>query len=265
MASVAASVARVTDLAVLAADGRTLVGGVTFDVRLPARVAVMGANGAGKSVLLAALARVAEHRGAIDVPEPVAAILQDAESVFATASVEEEIAFAASCRGVAPATARSRVEVALATFGLDGHRRRDPATLSGGEQQRVQLAAAIATAPRTLLLDEPTEFLDAAQREDVEAHLERLNPAPLLTVLATHDAERALACDRLLVLRGGRAVAFGPPADVLSQNLSELDAWGIAVPPLVIACVLAAAGVLAPPLPICWRELEARVPPPSAP
>jgi energy-coupling factor transporter ATP-binding protein EcfA2 len=252
----------VSDLSVVAGT-RTLLDSIGFETTLPARVAVMGANGAGKSMLLAALASVVEHRGEAELPEPVAAVLQDPESVFATSTVDEEIAFALACRGVDEATTRERVDGVVAAIGLGELRRRDPVTLSGGEQQRVQLAAAIVMRPRTLLLDEPTEFLDGASASAIEALLERLDPMPELVIRATHDPMCALSCDRLLVLEDGRAVAWGVPGHVLAGDPERLAAWGIATPePLVIARALP-PGRLGPPLPMRWAELEARLPVPG--
>ena len=103
-------------------------------------------------------------------------------------------------------------------------------TLSGGEKQRVVIASALAQATELLLLDEPTASLDLGYQLEVASLLARLNRERRVTmVLATHDLNLAAAlCDRLVVMRGGRVLAQGPTADVLTgsmvQQLYDVDA-----------------------------------------
>ena len=97
-------------------------------------------------------------------------------------------------------------------------------TLSGGERQRVQIARALAQEPSVLLLDEPTNHLDVRHQLELLGLVRR---APVTVVMALHDLNLAAAyCDRLLVLRDGRAVAEGPPEDVLTPALIE-DVYGV--------------------------------------
>jgi iron complex transport system ATP-binding protein len=92
-------------------------------------------------------------------------------------------------------------------------------TLSGGERQRTQIARALAQEPRELLLDEPTNHLDIQHQLDL---LDLIAALPVTTVVALHDLNlAAMYCDRLLVLRDGRAVTEGTPAEVLTPALIE--------------------------------------------
>lgn len=93
------------------------------------------------------------------------------------------------------------------------------ATLSGGEQQRVQLARALAQEPDLLVLDEPTNHLDLGHQLDF---LKTVRGLGLTTVAALHDLDLAAAfCDRLIVMNRGRVVAEGPVADVLTAQLVD--------------------------------------------
>ncbi len=119
---------------------------------------------------------------------------------------------------------REVVEEAARRTGIAGHLRRRWRTLSGGEQQRAQLARAFAQEPAILLLDEPTNHLDIGAQLEI---LALARAAPATVVLALHDLNLAgTFCDEVLVLRRGRAVAAGPPREVLTTDLVE-DVYGV--------------------------------------
>lgn len=104
---------------------------------------------------------------------------------------------------------------ALADADLHGFESRFWATLSGGEKQRVHLARALAQRPRILLLDEPTNHLDVRHQLSM---LDLVAGLPVTSIIALHDLNQALACDRVGVMAGGRLVALGPPQEVLSVD-----------------------------------------------
>jgi len=104
---------------------------------------------------------------------------------------------------------------ALADADLHGFESRFWATLSGGEKQRVHLARALAQRPRILLLDEPTNHLDVRHQLSM---LDLVAALPVTSIIALHDLNQALACDRVGVMAGGRLVALGPPQEVLSVD-----------------------------------------------
>ncbi len=93
---------------------------------------------------------------------------------------------------------------------------RDWSTLSGGERQRAHIARALAQAPQILLLDEPTNHLDIRHQLSI---LDLVGGLGLTTVIALHDLNQAMRCDRLAVMQGGRLVALGPPDRVLTPDL----------------------------------------------
>jgi iron complex transport system ATP-binding protein len=110
---------------------------------------------------------------------------------------------------------------ALAATGTGHLAGRSYMTLSGGEKQRVVIASALAQAAELLLLDEPTASLDLGFQLETASLLGRLNRDRHVTmVLATHDLNLAASlCDRLVVMRGGRVLAQGPTADVLTEAM----------------------------------------------
>lgn len=211
-------------------------------------VGVVGANRAGKSTLCYALTGYIPHfyAGSIegdvlvaghDVRRtPVSELASDVGLVFhnpfnqisgARYTVLEEVAFGLENLGVEQAELRPRAMEALRATGLDDLAGRSPFTLSGGEQQRLAIAAVMAMQPKVLVLDEPTSQLDPAGTRSIFEVLKQLAQAGKTTIVLTEHKLGWLAAfvDRLVVLHAGQLVADGAPRDVLSKALEQ--PWGV--------------------------------------
>jgi energy-coupling factor transport system ATP-binding protein len=195
-------------------------------------VLLAGGSGSGKSTLLRAAAGLVPHfhggtfaghvrTGGLDTrehgPAELAAVagtlFQDPETQVVMGTVRAELAFPLENLGwAAPAVARGVEEAALA-LGVAGLLDRPTHELSGGELQRVALAAALAGRPRLLLLDEPTSQLDPVAGDELLGVLRRLNEEwGTAILLAEHRLERCLpAADRIVELRAGRLIADEAP------------------------------------------------------
>jgi energy-coupling factor transport system ATP-binding protein len=229
-----------------------VLSGVTFDVAEGEFVALLGRVGAGKSTLCLALNGLAPHatggrfRGSVTVEgldtrshpvarlaQTVGLVFQDPETQLTQMRVDDEVAFGPENLGLPRSEIAERVEWALAAVGLTDYRDRNPSLLSGGEKQRVAIAATLAMRPRVLALDEPTANLDPRGKAAVFATLLRLSREQGIAVLiATQDVERANRyAQRALVLRDGVIAADGAPAEVFGR-VDEMREWGIGVPQL---------------------------------
>jgi energy-coupling factor transport system ATP-binding protein len=194
-------------------------------------------SGQGKSTLLRAASGLVPHfyggrfagevtvagldtreHGPSQVGALTGALFQDPETQLVTSSVRAELALSLESRGHgATAIARGVEEVALA-LGIDQLLNRSVHELSGGEQQRVALAAALAGQPRLVLLDEPTSQLDPVAGDELIGLLRRLNHEWETTiVLAEHRLERCLAAaDRVIALESGEVAHDGDPGSFLT-------------------------------------------------
>lgn len=141
-------------------------------------------------------------------------------SLYQDLTVEENLDFMASVFGLPRALRRARVREALARYGLAAARTQRVATMSGGEQQRLALAAATLHAPRLLLLDEPTSGVDPQSRRDFWDRLFELADAGATLLVSTHYMDEAERCHAVAILDRGRLVAQGPP----KQLTHDIDA-----------------------------------------
>lgn len=185
----------------------------------------------------------------------VGMVFQDPENQLLTYDLEREIAFGLENLGLPPQLMRRRVEEALHAAGIAALRHRSLRELSGGEKQKVAIAAVLAMHPRVLVLDEPTSQLDPQAAEEVLNTVKRLNDDLGITVvLVEHRLERVVhLVDRVVVLDGGRVVADGPPRKVMAQ--ADMGPLGVGLPPLVqLVRQLQAAGLVDGVLPLTVKE-----------
>lgn len=224
-------------------DGRAVVDGVDLDVARGELLVLIGASGSGKTTLLKMLNRLIEpSAGTIRIDG-------EDSSVPPPHELRRRIGYGAQRAGLLPhldvaanvgLTPRllgwdaeriaARVDALLARVQLSPstYRHRDVAGLSGGEQQRVSLARALAAEPPLLLLDEPFGALDPVTRDALQEELRSLREELGLTVVfVTHDMSEALLLgDRIAFLEAGRIVRAGPPAALLRESDSTaIDAF----------------------------------------
>ncbi|MDZ7264338.1 MAG: ATP-binding cassette domain-containing protein [candidate division KSB1 bacterium] len=226
-------------------------------------VAIMGRNSSGKTTLarsLNALLRpqsgsilidqlsTADEQHIIPIRKKVGMVFQNPDNQIVATTVEREIAFGLENLSVPPIEMQRIVEVMLERFNLKDYRKYPPSMLSGGEKQRLALAAVMAMKPKYLILDEPTSMLDPQSRRDLLDLLKGLKDEncnkcaadQMTIILITQFPEEALEADRLLILHQGRILFDDAPAKVF-QHVEQLQALGLEVPvefeilPLLVA------------------------------
>ena len=215
-----------------------VVDGVTLEVARGDLVGILGPNGSGKTTLLRLLsgtraptsgrvlldgqpmARMARR----DVARRLAVVPQETELAFEYTALEIVLMGRHAHLGLFEVEGPrdcALAREALAATGTAHLEDRQFHTLSGGEKQRVVIAAALAQASDVLLLDEPTASLDLGYQLDIATLLATLNRDRGVTMaISTHDLNLAASiCRHLVLMRSGRVIASGPTGEVLTPDL----------------------------------------------
>lgn len=211
--------------------------GVSFGIPSGGLVGILGPNGSGKTTLLRLLSgtlrpvtgrvwlndRPVESLSRRDVARQIAVVPQETHLSFDYSVMEMVLMGRHPHLGLFEVEGPRDLTMArgaLAATGTDHLETRQFDTLSGGEKQRVVIAAALAQAAALLLLDEPTASLDLGYQLEVASLLHQLNEERGVTlVISTHDLNLAASlCRDLILLHRGRVLAAGPTTDVLTSD-----------------------------------------------
>jgi energy-coupling factor transporter ATP-binding protein EcfA2 len=258
------------DLSVAWTDGRgagtgIALHGISLDIDPGEVVGIVGETGSGRSTLLRCLIGIVPQlvpavvEGQIEVAgrdprvtpvaemaRDVAIVLDDPEAQISQSSVAEEVAVGLESLAVPVADMRVRVREMLEQVGLAGLEDRHPFTLSGGEQQRLAVACAVAVRPQLLLLDEPTANLDPRAGRRLLGLVRKLAEERGMTIVIVEQDVELLAehVGRIVSLDLGRIRLDATPEEAFS-TLARSD-WKTSVPQVTefAACLDPAAGLL---------------------
>lgn len=230
-------------------------------------VGVIGPSGAGKSTLAGVMSGAVPHHFAgelygaclvdgkdtcevtlTDVSRLVGSVLQDIDAQFVASNVRDELLFGLENFGVAHDEIPARMQQALETVGIEDLCDREIATLSGGQKQKVAIAAILALRPRVLVLDEPTAALDPVSSTLVFETLCEVNRSAGITVVVIEQKVALLSeyCSRVVVFEQGKLIFDDTPRKVFSHG-ERLREIGVDSPRVArVSNSLAAAGLCEP-------------------
>lgn len=175
---------------------------------------------------------VTEHR-TFELARYVGMVFQEPENQLLTLSVERDIAFGLENLGMKREEIRERVDWALEVVGIERLREKAPYELSGGEQQKVAIAAAIAMQPKILVLDEPLSNLDPLSVRSIVKLLEELRNKLKLTIIVAEHRLDLLSryADAIYIMKAGSIIAGGSPKEILKLDIAS-DV-GISIPKVI--------------------------------
>ena len=216
--------------------GREVLHDVDLDVDSGTVTGLLGPSGSGKTTLMRAIvgaqivaggevtvlglpAGTSELRGRVGYQT-------QAPSVYADLTVRENLDYFGRIFEIAP----SRIEELIALVDLGGLERRLAGTLSGGERARLSLAAALSNRPELVVLDEPTVGLDPVLRRSLWDTFHRLAEQGTTLLVSSHVMDEASRCDAIVLIRDGRVLERGTPAELQARTGTEdLDAAFLAL------------------------------------
>lgn len=213
---------------------------VSFSVKRGEIFVIMGLSGSGKSTMVRLFNRLIEptsgsihlngreitglnDKALLDVRRKEMSMVFQSFALMPHMSVLENAAFGLEISGVAEAERHTRAREALAQVGLAGQEYSYPHQLSGGMQQRVGLARALANDPTILLMDEAFSALDPLIRSEMQGELIRLQAEQQRTIIfISHDIEEAVRIGhRIAIMEGGRVVQIGTPLELINQPAND--------------------------------------------
>ena len=213
---------------------RTVLDGVSLVVKAGETVGLLGPNGAGKTTSFCILAGMTKPTAGTvwfdgqDITSlPIDArarlgigLLPQERSVFSMLSVLDNIKAVLEIRGTPASDITAKAHDLLQEMGVDHLANQRANQLSGGELRRVEIARALVTRPRLLLLDEPFAAIDPITVADLQAVLHKLVATGISLVISDHNVRETLAtCDRGYILHDGRVLCGGTPAELTANEL----------------------------------------------
>lgn len=205
------------------------VDGINLDVPRRHVYGFLGPNGSGKSTTIRMLCGLlTPSAGEIEVlglriPEQAEALrsrigyMTQKFSLFEDLSVRENLEFMAAVHDMPKARARERIDVLLEQYHFQDRQKQLAGTMSGGQKQRLALAAAVIHEPELLFLDEPTSAVDPESRRDFWEKLFELADGGTTLLVSTHYMDEAERCHRIAILDRGVLVADGTPAELTGR------------------------------------------------
>ncbi len=217
----------------------TAINNITLNVPKGSIYGFLGPNGCGKSTTIRVLTGLlSPSEGNVDVlgleiPRQSELLrlkigyMTQKFSLYDDLSVQENLEFIGQIFGMDTKALKARIEEQLATYGLDQLRKQRVGGMSGGQKQRLSLAAATMHKPELLFLDEPTSAVDPENRRDFWEQLFDLSDQGTTILVTTHYMDEAERCHRLAIMEAGEIRADGEPEQLMAQmgvNIVEVKA-----------------------------------------
>lgn len=215
--------------------GTKALKGLSMGIPKGKKIAILGANGAGKSTAFLHFNGILKpHKGCIkfkgkeisykrsdlmELRKEVGIVFQDPDSQLFSGSVLQEISFGPMNLGLSKEEVKRRVYRAMDATGIRDLEHRPTHFLSFGQKKRVAIADILAMEPEVIILDEPTAWLDPKHTAGIMNLMDEMNQEGKTVILSTHEVDIAYAwADYIYVFNDGKVIGFGTPPEIFSND-----------------------------------------------
>ena len=212
--------------------------GISFTLHRHQHLTILGHNGSGKSTLGKIIAGLLkDFTGSVELfgrnlrkkkpklptSAEVGLIFQNPESQFVGLTVEDDLAFGLENLQVMPHQIMLKIKDIVQQFQLGELFNKESANLSDGAKQKIAIAAVLITKPRLIIFDEPTTMVDQQSEQEINDLIAKIKRQSLSVIEITHDIERLLVADQVLLLENGDVKYFGSAQHLLTKSLDILQ------------------------------------------
>ena len=217
---------------------------VSFSIEEGSYTVIVGHNGSGKSTIAKLMIGLMEAQSGIirvdgtvlkeesvyDIRDKIGIVFQNPDNQFIGATVADDIAFGLENHQVPHDQMQAIIDEFAARVNMSKYLNSEPTKLSGGQKQRVAIAGVLAMRPQILIFDESTSMLDSQGKAEINALVKRIHEETGITIISiTHDIEEMVSSDHVIVMKAGKVVMDGTPAEVLN-NEEELIKMQLDIP-----------------------------------
>ena len=217
---------------------------VSFSIEEGSYTVIVGHNGSGKSTIAKLMSGLMEAQSGIirvdgtvlkeesvyDIRDKIGIVFQNPDNQFIGATVADDIAFGLENHQVPHDQMQAIIDEFAARVNMSKYLNSEPTKLSGGQKQRVAIAGVLAMRPQILIFDESTSMLDPQGKAEINALVKRIHEETGITIISiTHDIEEMVSSDHVIVMKEGKVVMDGTPAEVLN-NEEELIKMQLDIP-----------------------------------
>ncbi len=217
--------------------GRTVVDDVSFHVDRAEVVGLLGRNGAGKTTSFrmtigmidpdqggrSRVTFAGQDVGQLPMYKRARlgmGYLSQEPSIFGRLTAEQNLLAILETRDLSRADRKARAAALLEQFGLSHKAKHQARTCSGGERRKLEIARALVTEPRLILLDEPFSGVDPIAVEDLQAEIRRLADRGIAFLITDHNVQQTLrVCDRAYIIDSGKVLAEGTPRQLINNDM----------------------------------------------
>lgn len=223
---------------------QTILNNISFSINENEHVCIVGPNGSGKSTLskmilallkptngtISIFNKTLSQDNVVDIKKKIGGVFENPDSQFICQTVEDEIAFGLENIQIKPEQMKEKIVSIAKSLNIYGLLNKNPSLLSGGQKQKVALAACLVSDPEIIVFDEASNMLDSYDKKELNNLIVLLKTKYHKTIVSiTHDMNETLQADRIFLIANGSIIKQGNPIDFFIKD-SKIESYSLQTP-----------------------------------